>query len=70
VGPGSSVDQRARPPEHARTRYVDFAAGQVDAPIDEFSGAARATLRWRYRMGAELGELELECRPATCAMPG
>jgi predicted RNA methylase len=33
-------------------------------PIDPFCGATRATLSWRYRMGAGLGSLTLECRPA------
>jgi SAM-dependent methyltransferase len=33
--------------------------GDKILPISEFSGVARATLRWRYRMGAGLGGLEL-----------
>jgi SAM-dependent methyltransferase len=35
--------------------------GDKIIPIAAFSGVARATLRWRYRMGAGLGALELEC---------
>jgi predicted RNA methylase len=37
--------------------------GDKILPISEFSGASRATLRWRYRMGAGLGALELDCEP-------
>ena len=35
--------------------------GDKILPIRELSGVARATLRWRYRMGAGLGALELDC---------
>jgi len=35
--------------------------GDKIIPITAFSGVARTTLRWRYRMGAGLGALELEC---------
>ena len=35
--------------------------GDKILPIRELSGVARATLRWRYRMGAGLGALELTC---------
>ncbi len=38
--------------------------GDKILPINPFSGAPRATLRWRYRMGAGLGTLKLECEPA------
>jgi SAM-dependent methyltransferase len=34
--------------------------------IREFSGARRAILRWRYRMGAGLGGIELDCAPVAC----
>lgn len=34
--------------------------GDKILPIRELSGVARATLRWRYRMGAGLGALELD----------
>ena len=37
--------------------------GDKILPVGEFSGASRAILRWRYRMGAGLGGLELECEP-------
>jgi hypothetical protein len=42
--------------------------GDKILPVSEFSGASRAILRWRYRMGAGLGALELECEPM--ATPG
>jgi hypothetical protein len=32
-------------------------------PVNNFSGMSRAALRWRYRMGAGLGALELDCEP-------
>jgi predicted RNA methylase len=35
--------------------------GDKILPVSEFSGASRALLRWRYRMGAGLGGLALEC---------
>ena len=35
--------------------------GDKIIPITAFSGVARTTLRWGYRMGAGLGALELEC---------
>ena len=35
--------------------------GDKILPIRELTGVARATLRWRYRMGAGLGALELTC---------
>lgn len=38
--------------------------GDKILPINPFSGAPRAALRWRYRMGAGLGSLKLECAPA------
>lgn len=34
--------------------------GDKILPIRELSGVSRATLRWRYRMGAGLGALELD----------
>jgi SAM-dependent methyltransferase len=37
--------------------------GDKVLPISEFCGVSRATLRWRYRMGAGLGALELDCEP-------
>ena len=37
--------------------------GDKILPVDEFCGASRAVLRWRYRMGAGLGALELDCEP-------
>jgi predicted RNA methylase len=37
--------------------------GDKILPIGAFSGSARARLRWRYRMGAGLGALELGCEP-------
>jgi SAM-dependent methyltransferase len=36
--------------------------GDKILPIPAFSGAARAVLRWRYRMGGGLGTLDLVCR--------
>jgi predicted RNA methylase len=36
--------------------------GDKIIPIPAFSGVARTTLRWRYRMGSGLGALELECQ--------
>ena len=38
--------------------------GDKILPITPFSGVPRATLRWRYRMGAGLGTIKLECEPA------
>lgn len=38
--------------------------GDKILPITPLPGVSRATLRWRYRMGAGLGALQLECRPA------
>jgi SAM-dependent methyltransferase len=38
--------------------------GDKILPIAAFSGVSRATLRWRYRMGAGLGSLALDCQPA------
>lgn len=38
--------------------------GDKILPINPFSGAPVATLRWRYRMGAGLGSLKLEREPA------
>ena len=38
--------------------------GDKILPVRAFSGAGRATLRWRYRMGGGLGSLDLECGPA------
>ena len=35
--------------------------GDKILPIRAVSGVARATLRWRYRMGAGLGALDLDC---------
>jgi hypothetical protein len=35
--------------------------GDKILPIGELPGVPRATLRWRYRMGAGLGALELRC---------
>ena len=37
--------------------------GDKILPIGAFSGSSRARLRWRYRMGAGLGALELGCEP-------
>ena len=37
--------------------------GDKILPITPLSGAPRVTLRWRYRMGAGLGALELQCAP-------
>ena len=37
--------------------------GDKILPLRELSGVARATLRWRYKMGAGLGALELDCEP-------
>jgi Ribosomal protein L11 methyltransferase (PrmA) len=37
--------------------------GDKILPIAPFSGATSATLQWRYRMGAGLGALELDCEP-------
>jgi SAM-dependent methyltransferase len=37
--------------------------GDKILPIGAFSGSPRARLRWRYRMGAGLGALELGCEP-------
>jgi SAM-dependent methyltransferase len=37
--------------------------GDKILPIGAFSGSTRARLRWRYRMGAGLGGLELGCEP-------
>lgn len=36
--------------------------------ITPLRGVCQATLRWRYRMGAGLGALELECEPVTSGM--
>jgi predicted RNA methylase len=38
--------------------------GDKILPIAPLRGVARATLRWRYRMGAGLGALELTCVPS------
>ena len=38
--------------------------GDKILPIGDVAGVSRATLRWRYRMGAGLGALELDCEPA------
>jgi hypothetical protein len=38
--------------------------GDKILPIPPLSGVSEVTLRWRYRMGAGLGALELECVPA------
>jgi predicted RNA methylase len=43
--------------------------GDKILPISELRGQARATLRWRYRMGAGLGALELGCSPAAGLSP-
>ena len=37
--------------------------GDKILPVAELSGASHAVLRWRYRMGAGLGALELQCEP-------
>jgi SAM-dependent methyltransferase len=39
--------------------------GDKILPVAELSGASHAVLRWRYRMGAGLGALELECKPTS-----
>ena len=44
--------------------------GDKIIPITAFSGVARTTLRWRYRMGAGLGALELACEPVTASTRG
>jgi predicted RNA methylase len=41
--------------------------GDKILPIAPLRGVARATLRWRYRMGAGLGALELTCVPSARA---
>jgi Ribosomal protein L11 methyltransferase (PrmA) len=37
--------------------------GDKILPVAPFSGVTSTTLRWRYRMGAGLGALELVCEP-------
>jgi SAM-dependent methyltransferase len=37
--------------------------GDKILPITGFHGATTAMLRWRYRMGAGIGALELDCEP-------
>jgi hypothetical protein len=39
--------------------------GDKVLPIPPVSGAPSVTLTWRYRMGAGLGSLDLECTPVT-----
>lgn len=39
--------------------------GDKILPISEFHGVSRATLRWRYRMGAGLAALELSCEASS-----
>ena len=39
--------------------------GDKILPVAELSGASHAVLRWRYRMGAGLGALELQCEPTS-----
>jgi hypothetical protein len=41
--------------------------GDKILPITPIPGADRVRLRWRYRMGAGLGTLELGCEPSAAA---
>ena len=41
--------------------------GDKILPITPLPGVSRAILRWRYRMGAGLGALQLECEPPATA---
>ena len=41
--------------------------GDKVLPIPKVSGSTAVTLRWRYRMGAGLGSLRLECEAAASA---
>ena len=44
--------------------------GDKILPIAPLRGVSRASLRWRYRMGAGLGALELACEPVTASTHG
>ena len=44
--------------------------GDKILPIAPLRGVSRASLRWRYRMGAGLGALELACEPVTASTRG
>ena len=58
---GSSARWRMRPSIRSPGRSP---RRQQILPIPPIRGVSRVTLRWRYRMGAGLGGLELACEPA------